>query len=341
MYHREMRTLLLIVMMSCALSAGCANVAVVEPGRELSVGPGGQFATLNDALAAASTMRPRHVGNAEANGVVVRIERGFVVREQVALNAADMSHVRITGEGRVPVDTTGFVRSEDDRGSAPLFDIQRGSEAPVIDVIFEQVAGGNAVGLLLNRGSRGVITPNGGFVGFRDGATVNNGSTLSGRYATLQGSRWAVHARHMSDANLRSAVLHGGEVGAWARRASRIDARSADLSGNGGEGLRADNVSLIEAHGAVLRDRAVAAHAFRGGQINLLEAYFEGSQLAMRVTDGGFIYAHGFCNIERVENVYSVTPNELTAYGVIFTDPALAEDPTQAECVWSEFEEQP
>ncbi len=236
-----------------------------------------------------------------------------------------LDHMRagdiVTGNSPVWVDTSGFANADDDRGSAPFFNIQRGSQAPKIDVVFERVSGGDAVGILVNRGSSAVITPNGGFTGFRDGATVNNASTLTARFSTLQGSRWGVHARHMSDANLRSADLSGVEIGAWARRASRVDARSANVSGDGtGKGLRADNVSLIEGHGAVMENRAIAANAFRGGQINLLSGNFGGSQTAMLVTQGGFIYAHGISNVSGVSTLFNVTPNEFSANGVIFTD---------------------
>ncbi|TVR61133.1 MAG: hypothetical protein EA420_12755 [Candidatus Competibacteraceae bacterium] len=292
---------------------------MVEGGLELTVGPGGHFTTLNEALAVASGIRHRH--NSDRDGVVVRILDGFVMSEQVHMYNMDLSHVRITGDGSVPVDTTGFENADDSRGSTPLFNIQRGSEAPKIDTIFEQVAGGASVGLLVNRGSSAVITPNGGFVGFRDGATINNGSTLSGRFSTLRGSRWGVHARHMSDANLRSADLTGGELGAWARRASRVDVRGADLSGDGqGEGIRADNVSLVEAHGAVIGNREIAANAFRGGQINLLSVSFTGSRTAMQVTQGGFIYAHGIRDTNGVGELFTSQPNTFSENGAIFTD---------------------
>jgi len=293
-------------------------VVLVDGGVEITVGANGHFQSLNDALAAASGLRHRH--NEHRDGIVVHIFEDVVLNEQINLYNTDLSYIRITGNSPVFVDTSGFENADDDRGSAPFFNIQRGSEAPKVDVIFEQVAGGNAVGLLVNRGSSAVVTPNGGFTGFRDGATVNNGSTLTARFSTLRGSRWGVHARHMSDANLRSADLTGGEIGAWARRASRVDARAADVSGNGGEGLRADNVSLIEGHGAVMQNRDIAANAFRGGQINLLSGNFGGSAKAMQVTQGGFIYAHGIGDVSGVTTLFSVTPNEFSADGVIFTD---------------------
>lgn len=296
---------------------GPESVILVDGGVEFTVGTNGHFATLNDALATASGLR--HKYNEAGNDISIRIDPGYTLNEQIRMTNTDLSFVRITGEGTVFVDASGFARGEDDRGSAPFFDIQRGSRSPKIDVLFEQVGGGDAVGILVNRGSSAVLTPNGGFTGFRDGATVNNGSTLSGRFSTLRGSRWAIHARHMSDANLRSADMTGGELGAWARRASRIDARAADVSGPGGEGLRADNVSLIEGHGAVMRDRDIGANAFRGGKINLLNGDFQGAVVGMQVTDGGFIYAHQLSNID-ASMLFSVMPNQFSADGVIFTD---------------------
>ncbi|TVQ91467.1 MAG: hypothetical protein EA400_04975 [Chromatiaceae bacterium] len=295
-------------------------MAMVDGGVEIQVGPGGHFQSLNEALALASSLRHRH--NSDRDGVVVRILNGYVLDEQIHQYNSDLSHVRITADEIVPVNTSSFVGADDDRGSAPLFNVQRGSESPKIDSIFEQIDGGAAVGLLVNRGSRAVITPNGGFIGFRDGATINNGSTLSARFSTLRGSRWGVHARHMSDATLRSADMTGGEIAAWARRASRIDVRGADLSGDGGEGIRADNVSLVEAHGAQIAGRAIAANAFRGGQINLLGVSFGDSVTAMRVTEGGFIYAHGLApaDLSEVTVPFSTEPNSFSADGVIFTN---------------------
>lgn len=295
-------------------------VVLVEGGVEITVGANGHYQTLNDALAAASGLRHRH--NENRDGIVLHIQDDVVLNEQINLFNTDLSYVRITGNSPVLVDTSGFERADDDRGSPPFFNIQRGSEAPKIDVIFEMVPGGRAVGLLVNRGSSAVITPDGGFVGFYDGATINNGSTLTARFSTLRGSsRWGVHARHMSDANLRSADLTGGGVyGVWARRASRIDVRGADVSGTGGEGLRADNVSLIEGHGTVMRNREIGANSFRGGQINLLNGDFNSSSTAMQVSDGGFIYAHQLRDLGGVTTIFNVTPNEFSAKGVIFTD---------------------
>ena len=293
-------------------------VEIAEGGVEITVGPDGDFDNLNDALAEASGIRHRH--NRGREGVVVSILPGYVLREQIHMYNTDLSHVRITGDENVPVDTTGFENADNDRGSRPVFNAQRGSEAPKIDVIFEYQDGPPSVGMLLNRGSSGVMTPDGGFVGFRDAVTVNNGSRLSARFSTLRGTRWGAHARHMSDANLRSADLSGGEIGVWARRASRIDARSADVSGDEGEGIRADNVSLVEGHGATLVGRPIGAHAFRGGKINLLNADIANTGLAMKVTEGGFIYAHEIEDTSGIGRMFSTKPHEVTADGAIFTD---------------------
>ena len=311
-----------------ATEAADTSLRLVDQSLVLTVGADGDYLSLNAALGVASGMRHRFTGTDA--GIEIRILPGTVLNEQVHLYSMDLSHIRLSGPEPVTVDISGFEHADDDRDSVPFINAQRGSRTPLIDVLFEQApvpasedTAANehgAVGLLLNRGSSAVITPNGGFTGYRDGATVYNGSTLSARFGTLQGTRWGLHARHMSDANLRSATITGGEIGVWARRASRIDVRAANLSGTGGVGILADNVSLVEAHGAQLHSRDVAAHAFRGGQINLLEADLEGSVLGAQVSDGGFIFAHQLSKLEGVETLFSVMPNAFSRDGVIFSD---------------------
>ena len=230
-------------------AVGNATYATVQKADEVvTVGTGGHFATINEALAALSV---RHMRYAEGGRTVeIRLLSGFVMAERVYVRGVDLSWITITSEdaevtvrrsaipasadncaflaadhGTLPIIGTIFVM--DDSGTSPSTRLFRAINAS--QVIFRRAAGakGHAERLLeIAHGSRciadyAVITDSDGL-----GIRVSNNSTLLASFATITG-----HA----------------DVGV-AVGTSVVNLQGADVSGAGASGLRlSPGPSIVQA----------------------------------------------------------------------------------------------
>ncbi len=205
---------------------------VAGEGREfaltLTVGTEGDYPKLNDALRAASVLRPPRF---ESSGLKTEIKllSGFVMAEQEIVVREDIEWVRITAEdANVVADISAATTSVSD-GRRPMFCGDKNAILPYIDCKFTASAAPslNVDGVAVFNGSKGVLGPNVGFVGFKRNLGAYYYSSLSCYQPglaneTSAGIRPISRGRELRDCmrpSIRAYRLHMGNLTARATTA--------------------------------------------------------------------------------------------------------------------------
>ncbi len=160
-----------------------------------------------------------------------------------------------------------------------------------------------------------------GFEGFYDNIIANNNSEIVLREAICRNAaRYGVVSRHISRVSARSADLTGcGDIAAYADRASTMDVRHADMSGSN-RAIVAYHASTVTANEANANNMQGfwAVDSRQGSVINCQGFKINGANSVFTVKEGGTIVASG-CVTENIEHsIFSVTPNEVSADGIIY-----------------------
>lgn len=230
---------------------GFSSVEVANT--EVTVGSGGDFATLNAALAEVSIAAPSY----EFGGVttVVRLLSGFVMSEQIHVRDIDLRWIRISSnDAEVAVDRSALSIPLEGV-HVPLFGAENAT-LPVIDVLFSMNtsgSGANRHGIYLYANSRAYVTPGSGVTnaGGR-GLWVRKGSGANAQASIFSGAgEEGIVANEGSSINAREAIASGaGLHGVWAINGSSIAFRDGDATNAGADGVRCDPGSMVHAPSA-------------------------------------------------------------------------------------------
>ena len=269
---------------------------------EMTVGPGGQYATLNAALERLSIMAPRL--KPEAVIATVRLLNGFELAEQVIVRGLNMGWVRIISDAATVLIRRAslIVSASTDDGETyyPAIAAVDGGVSPVISCLFVMTAegaAGNRVGVLAMNGGRVVVTAGAGVQSAGAyGALAMIGGMISAELADFRNAGTdCIRASRGATISARSAILTGaGQTGAYAWRGSIIDCEAATITGAGTNGIFAGRLGRINAYNANCRKGASDASAdiFVGA----------GGQITATGSTGGT----------------TITVNTVTASGIIF-----------------------
>jgi|GEM_PF-2606744 len=266
----------------------------------VTVGPTGDFPTINDALTALSERRPAYVQGGFTTEL--RLQAGFVMREQVKVRSVNLSWITITSiDAEVQIDRSYLTQpSGFAEAFYPAFAAFDGGYLPTIGVLFTMMATGTATGrcgVHLYQNGNATILSGKGFKASGDaGVRLNTASRLSANGAVISGS---------GDQNVSVA---GG---------SSATLQDADLRNAGSTGLFASNSSTVHASGARFAGCADGAiSSTMGATVNAANATARvgGSDAAtdVRVGNGGQIAAYGSTG------GLNQTANTVTAAGIIF-----------------------
>ena len=201
---------------------------------EVTVGSGGDFDTLTEAISYLSQFYPVYIKG--GINCTVTILSGTTISEQIYVEKQDLQFITILAEDAyVPVDATYFdttANAHDARGNVPFFAGENAAKLPTIGCLFrltvEQQEEKTVCGLLANRGSECVILPDSGFEYFYDGIISNNESSVTIREGICRHiTRYALHARHNGEISARSADITYNGVAAIADRIADLDVREA------------------------------------------------------------------------------------------------------------------
>jgi len=246
----------------------------------VTVGSGGDYATINQALEYLSGFYPLY----KSSGVTATINllSGFVMAEQVLVRGLDLGWITIVGEDAETIIThtaltTAFY------SSYPAFGVDKGGTSPVIGQLFRfnvEKVGGEKHGLVtLGAGSSADVLSGKGFIGAgTHGIFAKRGSTINAYGANCS---------------------NAGAVGIFALDGSTINARSANCSNAGTVGIYADTASTINAYEAIIQNQTT-------GTARIIVEYGSTIEAAGINTTGGTV------------PVFNQAVNTLTQNGIIY-----------------------
>ncbi len=271
----------------------------LEATETITVGTGGQFTTINEALAFATKKYPVYVSATVLPRVTINLLTGFEMAEQVIGDGQDLSWITISSvDAEVTIVRSALTVANADSRFA-TFTAQNGGFTPIINVLFNMDTSGTATdrdGLEAFNNSRAIILSG---KGFKNCATV-------GLYANLN-----------AIVNAEGANASGaGNRGVWARESSIINAKSVNASNSSLNCIESDG-SYINARDAIATGAGnFGLSALRGGTINGQDANAQKggspSTTDIRVALGGII------NAGSSTGGISQTANTLTSAGIIF-----------------------
>jgi hypothetical protein len=310
----------------------------------VTVGTGGDYATINEALAALVALYyPIYISTGSVPQATVHLLSGFTMAEQVLVSGINLSWITISGDD---AETT-IIRSALTRGfvgSYPAFGASYGGSLPIIGQLFNMDASGSASirnGIITyGAGSSANILPgkgvkNAGAIGIQAslGSTINaSGANASGAGTygidAYMGATVNANGANVSDAGasgihaLSGAIINAsganasgaGTYGIIALSGAIINASGANASGAGIHGIFADYGSTINASGADASGAGdYGIFASRGSTINASDA-----DASVAGTYGIYIVSGSIINAANATGTTSTAPNTLTSRGVIF-----------------------
>lgn len=265
---------------------------------EVTVGPGGDHATLNEAVARLAPMSPGFDEAGAAYTATIRLLTGFVMAEQLIVRGRNLAWASIVSDdATVVIDRAAL--TVDVEGGYPAFFAGNGGALPVIDALFVMNTSGTAT-------SRwGAAAGSGGSATIKAGRGIQQAGWfgvvgLQGGTVTAEGADFrnaaqnAVRATRGASIAVQSANLSGaGHTGVFCHKTAAVDCQGADITGAATYGIYCATGGRVDAS---------SANARKGASDSTSDIY---------VLNGGWIAAGS------ATGGTNVTVNTITASGVI------------------------
>ncbi|MFY4737132.1 hypothetical protein [Campylobacter coli] len=247
---------------------------------EWTVGEGGKFTNLNDALSEALKYN-------KSNIITIKLKSGFVFNEKIVFSNANFNNVIISSEDDiVKVNPNNAVFS--DTSVSYLF-LSNYGITPIINIKVDlnPLENSNStkkiVFLGLYQNSRGFISPNAGCKNaVWDAIMVEQASTLFADSCVIE---------------------NAGYDGVFCNQGSVVDVSNATIKGTARYGILARRGGYVCANNAKLIDQ-VASSTY--------------PLSTMLKCEGGIIYANELVTTGSTATQTNITPNQPASYGIIF-----------------------
>jgi hypothetical protein len=259
----------------------------------VTVGSGGDYSTINDALAYLSALRPAY-----ANGGIdakVNLLSGFVMQEPVVVSGIDLGWITIAGD-----DEVTLMDGPSMDGVLAAFSGSHGATLPTISQVFEVASGIVVVrGVYVSLLARAVVD-NGGFIGTDYGVYAFSGGEVTLSYSKL------------SACKISAINVKGASVYTYESEMSNTPESTYHL-------LLAWSGAILSVSQSVLRQNSdyFAASPVRAGNGSVVAVYAsdifnESTTPDLNVLVGGTIAT------TRAYHTTGQTPNTLTGNGIIY-----------------------
>lgn len=270
----------------------------------VSVGSGGDYETINQAIENITALyTPKYKSLFEISifpKVSIRLLPGFVMSEQVLINALDLSWITIEGDDDETIVNRSAITKSDIAGKPCVFGVDGGGVLPIIKQLFriDTSSSSQVNGIVATTSSIAIVAPN---CGIKDASHIGlyalSGATIVADATIFSGAgMYGIFAERGSKISAyRSTATNATSIGILAVEGSMISAREANASNSAGDCFRAAGGSVIDAQGA-------------NGSISGFDNY------GFRVISGSIINANGSTGST------SLAPNTLTSNGIIFKE---------------------
>lgn len=265
----------------------------------VTVGPGGEYATINAALSVLSERRPAYKAGGFTSAI--RLRAGFVMTEQVIIRGINLGWVRIVAEdGVVLIDRSRLTVSPGADDRYPAFCAHDGGVLPWIGAHFSMTSTGAEAGrdgiYLFNAGSAVIDVAAGVTSAGGNGLRVTTGGVVSANQSNFQ------------DAKSTAASIKGG---------ARAALEGANLSGSR-IGLDAGNGAVV--HAGLVNCSGAADYgilAQSGATVNAVGCFAQRNTTQTTTTDLVVLKGSTIAAVDGAGGT-SVPPNTVTAAGIIF-----------------------
>lgn len=238
------------------------SVRQINVDKTVTVGPTGDYSTVNQAIEALSKERPNYTK--AGYKVEILLQSGFIMREQVLVRGLDLGWIVISSEDKeVTVNRERLTTMFGDEDKHPLFGGSDHATLPIINTLFvmdDSGVGPGRDGLYLEKQSSAHVTPGSGvkyaggygiraFDGCRilargadfshageRGCMISQGTSLfaPGINLSYAKGRNAFRAYRNATANIEGANLsHCAEVNVRISEGCQVDMQNADVSNAG------------------------------------------------------------------------------------------------------------
>lgn len=252
----------------------------------VNVGPGGEYATINQALEYLSGLYPLH----KTTGVTatINLKSGFVMNEQVLVRGLNLGWITIVGEDAETIIThtaltTNFTNADYAFPSYPAFGVSKGGTSPRIGQLFRfnvEKVGGDRHGIMaIGAGSSAEVLAGKGFIG----------AGSNGIYA-LVGSIVFADTANISNAGINGVYADSGAI---------VIANRANASNAGYSGINSVGCSIVSAYKTIIQNQTTGSSC-------------------VSVAAGGTVAAAAINTTGGTVPALSQTANTLTANGIIY-----------------------
>lgn len=232
------------------------DTLMVNAGSLTTVGPGGDFATINAALSKLSEHRPVYVPGGFKSEI--RLLNGYMMAEQVMVFGNNLGWLTITSEAAEVIISRGAL-SQVMVTSFPAFGATNGGVLPSIETLFvmdETGVAADRVGIYLNAAASGIVLPGGGIKNAgAHGARIENGSRIGANGSNFAGAKEnCIYAAGVSAVSLSQANLsNAGGAGILATNNAVVHADQANITGCNTYGVRAHRNGSVNIFGSNAR----------------------------------------------------------------------------------------
>ncbi|MHC1623612.1 MAG: right-handed parallel beta-helix repeat-containing protein [Candidatus Methanospirareceae archaeon] len=308
----------------------------------VTVGSGGDFSTINEALA--YLVNNYHPGRPISGGYieyVIKLLSGYVMSEQVIVDKLDLSWISILSEDpEVTIQRSALTIYVSDFDTYPAFCAMNSGELPRLFVQFVMDNSGDGTkrdGIVVGSSSRAALSKGvknaaryglyvlkgsnvyvgvGNFSGAGDiGIRAEGGSVVDAENVDVSGCGGVgIYVSDGSMVNAKNAnASYCGSVGIYVEKGSIVNADGANVSYSQSHGLYVRNGSVANARGLIATncsDEGILAEG--GSYVNASDADGSASAHVAYVLSGSIINAYA------ATGTLSQTANSITSNGIIF-----------------------
>jgi hypothetical protein len=236
----------------------------------VTVGTGGDYATINEAIAALSAaLGPSYTSGGIA--AEIRLLTGFVMAEQVVVTGQDLGWIIITSvDAEVTIQRSALTEPQLTI-YYPAFTANRGARLPIIDVLFNMDTSGTGTsrnGVFIVNGSFGFITP---------GSGVKN---AGGR---------GLHVANQSTCVARSTVWTGAGEAGLRNGGAYVEVRQSNFS-NSLKGLMVAGGSVTAAQNAICDNCDIGVENYRS-VVDFQDGSADGCRIGLFLENGARVLA--------------------------------------------------
>ncbi len=242
----------------------------------LTVGAGGQYETLKQAISAASKLRVVF-SDLEKVTVTIEMQANYVIRENIIVSGLNLGYIKITGvDNKTSADITNFESTKQGVGGSAVAFLF-GDDGAVLPQLHQSIEaiGNNSlihIGVHVRSGSSGFVADGKKLISFERGLVAEHGGQITANFTYIDNTTdnqnkakdnyTSILARYGGHITARGVIINNVGVALYAAANGSIYAGTSRISGAGFQKnvIYATDCSSIDATAIKCTAYSTAAH---------------------------------------------------------------------------------